>query len=99
MSLILVMNEKGNMLFQAIKDEFYHFPISYAEVINGNTNYLHSDPFHTKRELFWRMINEGKSVNHSVSQCLKPTFFQNIKSTIKHIIRWKNSAYILSICL
>lgn len=86
-SLILVLSDKGNRFYQGVKNSLNVFEIKYEEVLAGNTNYLKSSSFHTKRFVFWQYITAGKSVRYSVTRCLRIPLRLKIKKYIKKICK------------
>lgn len=86
-SLVLVLTDKGTLFYNEIKNSLQVFEIKYEEVIAGNTNYLKSSKFHVKRPAFWKYIANGKTINYSVSRCLRTPLKLRLKNFIKEICK------------
>ena len=89
---VLVLTNKGKQFIDSLCfDSFKTFNITLGEAYMGNTNYINSSPYHPKRDLFWKLIDEGKSVEESVNICFNDNnrrFITRLKSKLKKWFKW-----------
>ena len=87
-SLYAALTEKGRILFEEISHNFDFFEIDSEDIYSVNGNFSHSEKMHSKRALFWDLVNEKKiPFNEAVDRCLKISLIRRIISKIKRSVK------------
>lgn len=85
LGLVLVNSEKGNKCFDDLDMEVRTITLEKAHLCNGGFN-EHTIP-HRNREKFFRMIEDGSTINFAVKKCLHVNLFRRVFSKAKNVIR------------
>ena len=82
--LVLVNTAKGKEYFNNLCMIVRESTLDKAHIANGGFN--EHTCVHPKRKFFFRMFNDGCSVEKAVDICLKPSLLRRMKSFVKSII-------------
>lgn len=93
-SIALIQTEKGQKLFDAVKDTFTLHPISIEDATKHNQRIVVSPLPHRNRNSFFEELSSDHSIDNIVNKCLAPNkkslhyvkgqLIKHIKSIVKH---------------
>lgn len=80
-SAIIVHSAKGKQFLQSIGSEMHVQEIPTEKVLRYNRAMQESAQVHPRRDLFFRLLENGENVADAIAQALKPTWADRIKKT------------------
>lgn len=86
-SLVLIHTDKGQRLFEVIKDNIIWKEAHIHEAIRYNLSIVQSAKLTEKREKFFNALKQGKNFDNIINKLLKDNLFDNAKRKSKAIIK------------
>lgn len=84
-SVVFIQSEKGNYLFQKVKDDLWSQEISFESAIAHNSAMIKSVYEHSFREYFFKHLGK-QNFEQLVNDCLEPSYYVRLKRKLNQIM-------------